>query len=201
MRLPVLYLLLCIACSGATKPAGHDCVNAQRWQRASIAKHRLHEVGVVVKRIKANRARYEAVAEQTGVPWHVIAALHNMESSGSFKRHLHEGSPLTGRTEDVPKGLPKEGSPPFTWEFSAKDALFYDRMHLKNWKQIGPALSATEGYNGWGYAHYHPTTPSPYNWAATSEERPGKYVADGKWSSTARSAQIGVAAIWKALGF
>ena len=199
MRIVALLLLLCLPCFAAKKPAGHDLVNAQRWASASIPKHRLHEVQVITSRIKANRARYEAVSKQCGVPWHIIASLHNMEASGNFTKHLHEGSSLKWRTKWIPKGRPTTGSPPFTWEYSANDAMVYDRMDQKNWKQTGPALSACEGYNGWGYAAFHSSTPSPYLWAGTTVERAGKYVADGKWSSTARSGQIGVAALWKLL--
>jgi lysozyme family protein len=57
------------------------------------------------------------------VPWELIAALHEREAGGSFKGHLHNGDPLTGRTYHVPAGRPAKGSPPFTWEASAIDAL------------------------------------------------------------------------------
>lgn len=190
---------LCLCGVGLAYTPEHDAKNAARWRNALIQKHREHELRVIVARIKRNQNYYIAVSRKTNVPPHVIAALHNMESSGSFRHHLHEGSPLTGRTRWVPKGRPTHGNPPFTWEESAIDALLYDRMDRKNWRQIGPALSAAEGYNGWGYARYRKQTPSPYLWAGTTIERPGKYVADGKWSPTARSKQLGVAALWKQL--
>lgn len=193
----VIALLVSI---GSAQPAGHDALNAERWKSATVAKHRQHEVQVIATRIQRNLARYELVCKSTGVPPHVIAALHNMEASGDFTKHLHEGSSLRSRTRYVPKGRPVHGEPPFTWTFSAIDALLYDKMHLKNWREIGPTLSACEGYNGWGYAKFHRATPTPYLYAATSLERPGKYVSDGKWSPTARSAQIGVVALWKTLG-
>jgi lysozyme family protein len=198
MKILVCIFLTIAPCFAASKPAGHDSINARRWEMATIPAHRRHEAQVIVDRINRNQARYEAVAAKTGVPWGVIAALHNMEASGDFAKHLHEGSSLKYRTKDVPKGRPlPPAQPPFTWEFSAIDALVYDRMGAKNWNDIGPALSAAEGYNGWGYAMYHPSTPSPYLWAGTTAERPGKYVADGKWSPTARSGQTGVATLWK----
>jgi len=204
LTIPLLWVgcaVFCFLCvlAGA-QPSNHDSVNAARFASAEVPKHRLHEVQVITQRIEKNRARYEGVSKSTGVPWYVIASLHNMEAGGDFTKHLHEGSTLKWRTRDVPKGRPKPpAQPPFSWEFSATDALLYDKMHLKNWKDTGASLSACEGYNGWGYAKYHPATPSPYLWAGTTVERPGKYVADGKWSSTARSGQIGVAAIWKLL--
>lgn len=177
----------------------HDALNAQRFGTAVPATAKVAQINTIADRIQRNWSRYETVSRQTSVPAHVIAGLHNMESGGSFRHHLHEGSSLSARTRYVPIGRPKTGNPPFTWEYSAQDALNYDRMGQKNWKDIGAALSACEGYNGWGYYKYHKETPTPYLWAASSVERPGKYVADGKWSSTARSQQIGIAVIWKEL--
>ena len=51
----------------------------------------------VVDRIATNRTRYEAVGAEVGVPWQFIAIVHNMEASGRFDRHLHNGDPLTRR--------------------------------------------------------------------------------------------------------
>jgi lysozyme family protein len=194
-----LAFSLIVASTCIAQPAGHAALNAARYQNATIPKHRVHEVQVIVARIERNRARYEAVSQSTGVPAHVIASLHNMEAGGSFLLHLHEGSSLKWRTKYVPKGRPLNGTPPFSWEYSAKDALFYDRMHLKQWSDLGASLNACEDYNGSGYRRYHPETPTPYLYAATSVERPGKYVSDGKWSPTARSKQVGIAAIWKVM--
>lgn len=192
-----LFILLCSAAICFAQPANHNAINAERWESASIPKHRVHEVQVIINRIEKNMNRYKAVSRESDVPPHVIASLHNMESGGSFEHHLHEGSSLKWRTKYVPKGRPKTGNPPFSWEYSAIDALLYDNMDKKNWSDVGSALSSAERYNGDGYRKYHPETPSPYLWAGTSVERAGKYVADGAWSPTARSKQIGVAAIWK----
>ena len=53
-----------------------------------------------------------------------------------------------------------------------------------------------ERYNGTGHLRFHPDVPTPYLWAAIDTvETPGKYIADGKWSATAKSSQIGIAAI------
>ena len=195
-------LIVGCPCAEAMTPA-HDQTQVKRWQSASIPQHKRHAVAVVAKRILDNRQRYEAVSRRTGVPWFTLAGLHNMEASGSFAKHLHEGSPLSSRTRWVPKGRPKTGSPPFTWEYSAEDAMNYDRMSAKNWSRLGPALSACEGYNGWGFAKYHPTVASAYLWSGMTGKygvgKPGKYISDGRWSSTAISAQIGIAAVWKQL--
>ena len=192
-----LLLLLAVLSSSAFS----QTLQLDRWKRASVPPHREKAVDAIVDRIMANRGRYVAVEKKTGVPFWVIAALHNMEASGSFAKHLHEGSPLTARTRWVPIGRPKTGKPPFTWEESAVDALAYDKMGSKLWSSLDAALYACEAYNGTGYLKYHKDVPTPYLWAGTTIERPGKYVSDGKWSSTARSAQTGVATIWKRLQY
>lgn len=153
----------------------------------------------VTTRIKVYRERYERVSLQADVPWKVIACLHNMESGGSFRKHLHEGSPLSARTRWVPKGRPKTGNPPFGWEESARDALSYDNMPSKDWSDLGAKLQAMELYNGAGYQRYHKDVPSPYLWSGTTIYTRGKYVADGKWDQSAVSLQVGCAAILKHL--
>lgn len=195
----ILVTLSLAALSLLTPAHGQSALQLQRWDAAMVSPRRAHEVTRICQRIETARSRYQAVQRETSVPWHVIAGLHNMEASGSFKCHLHEGSPLTARTRYIPKGRPKTGTPPFTWEESATDALRYDHMDSVAWSDLAAALYACERYNGTGYLRHHPETPTPYLWAGTSIERSGKYVADGVWSSTARSSQIGIAAIWKEL--
>lgn len=181
-----------------TLTCGQD-LQVTRWRAAEIQPRYWHEAQTIAIRILTNRARYESVATPSHVPFYVIAGLHNMESGGSFQCHLHEGSPLTGRTRYEPKGRPVTGKPPFTWEFSALDALQYDHMGSVNWTSLHCALYACEAYNGTGYLRFHPSTPTPYLWAGTTVARPGKYVADGQWCPTAISSQIGIVPIWKAL--
>ncbi len=176
---------------------GGQTLQEKRWSAAQIRAERIKSVDTVIDRIMVNKARYEAVDLKTGVPWYIIAVLHNMEASGSFARHLHEGSPLTARTRYVPIGRPKTGNPPFTWEYSAIDALVYDNMGTIKWALLDATLYACERYNGTGYLRYHPTVPTPYLWSYTTIYNRGKYVSDGKWSSTAISEQVGCGAIWK----
>ena len=191
-----MRILATLICLSSLASAG---LQTDRWKAAKVRPERVHEAQRIANRILASKARYDAAAAKSGVPWHVIAGLHNMESGGSFRHHLHEGSPLTGRTRWIPKGRPFTGSPPFTWEESAIDALRYDRMNLVDWCSLESTLYACERYNGTGYLRYHPETPTPYLWAGTTLERPGRYVSDGVWSPTARSKQTGIAAIWKVL--
>jgi lysozyme family protein len=155
-------------------------------------------VNKVRDKIVANRLRYELVETTTNVPWYVIAAIHSLEGSLNFKTHLHNGDPLTGKTFHVPKGRPP-GTPPFTWEASAADALEFDNMKsVKKWI-LAVILFKLEGFNGFGYRTRHPDVLTPYLWSFTNHYQKGKFVADGKFDPTAVSQQVGVAAILKAL--
>jgi lysozyme family protein len=154
----------------------------------------------------ANQKRYEAVSKVTTVPWQVIAVIHRMEGGGNFGTHLHNGDSLKARTVQVPAGRPKTGTPPFTWEVSAIDALGYDGLSgQKDWSPA-KTLHFLEGYNGWGYRTGAgqvtvPARRSPYLWANTNQYVSGKYVADGVFDPKAVSDQIGAAALLKVLKY
>jgi lysozyme family protein len=169
----------------------------ERWDSAEIRSIDVVRLDKAAALYEREKARYLAIEKPTGVPSAVVFVLHGRESTWDFSRHLHEGSPLTGRTKNVPKGRPKTGTPPFTFEESALDALQYDGMGGKNWLSLGDGLQAIEAFNGLGYQKYHPDVPSPYLWAGTGLYTSGKYVADGKWSASAVDKQLGAAAILK----
>lgn len=174
------------------------------WQRATVLESAKAELGQTVARIEAHKDRYQAVEAKTGVPWQLIAALHNMECSLRFDQHLHNGDSLAHRTVNDPPGRPASDGP-WTWEESAFDALDFEKQH--NWKNLPDGwtlpltLCKAEAFNGWGYRKYHANVPSPYVWGGTSEYTSGKYVADGKWDENAVSRQIGVASTLKLLGY
>lgn len=149
--------------------------------------------------IEENRNRYAAVGDPLGIPWYFIGVVHNMEASQNFKRHLHNGDPLTARTVQVPAGRPKTGNPPFTWEESATDSLQLKNLHKWADWTIPGTLYKLEEYNGWGYRKFHADVLTPYLWSFTNHYKSGKYVADGKWSQTAVSQQCGGAALLRRL--
>ncbi|MBW1991709.1 MAG: hypothetical protein JRI59_06270 [Deltaproteobacteria bacterium] len=160
-----------------------------------IDEARLAEVEEILEKIAQHRRRYLQVAEPLSLPWHFVALVHHMEASLDFSRHLHNGDPLTARTVRHPAGRPKTGHPPFTWEESAADALRCRRLTTwKDWSLPG-TLYKLEEYNGWGYRLYHPHVLSPYLWSGSNHYRRGKYTADGVWSETAVSRQIGAAVL------
>lgn len=149
------------------------------------------DVEAIVDSLVAHQGRYASVGTPLGIPWHFVAVTHNMESTRNFTRHLHNGDPLTARTRQVPKNRPAAGSPPFTWEESAADALTL--KGLQNWTDwtVAGTLYKLEIYNGVGYRLYHPHVKTPYLWSFSNHYSSGKYVADGTWSETAKSAQCG----------
>jgi lysozyme family protein len=153
------------------------------------------EVEKTVSGLLANQSRYQSVSAQTGIPWFFIAAVHNMEASQNFNRHLHNGDPLSARTVHVPAGRPKQGKPPFTWEQSAADALAMRSIGARTDWSLAGTLYQLEGYNGWGYRLYHQHVLSPYLWCYSNHYKSGKYVADGTWSDSALSRQCGAAVI------
>jgi len=165
------------------------------FNQCVVDANRAATVLALVNKLIANRARYEAVSRLNGVPWHFIAVTHNMESSQNFQRHLHNGDPSTARTVQVPAGRPKTGSPPFTWEVSAADALGMKRLTGETDWSLAGTLYQLEAYNGWGYRKHHPHVLSPYLWGFSNHYVSGKYVKDGVWSDTAKSQQCGAAVL------
>lgn len=156
-------------------------------------------VEATVARLMAGKARYASVEGMLGVPWAFVAVIHSMESGVDFKRHLHNGDPLSARTKNVPAGRPKGGRPPFTWEASAADALTLKRLGKETDWSLAGTLYQLERYNGWGYRLYHPHVRSPYLWSYSSHYQSGKYVADGRWSESAVSRQCGAAVLLRRL--
>lgn len=169
------------------------------FNTCELRPERAAEIETVMQRVLAQRARYAAAEAASGVPWYFIAVTHQMESSGRFDRHLHNGDPLSARTRQVPAGRPRSGSPPFTWEASAADALAMHGLSAATDWSLASLLYEMERYNGFGYRRFHPEVLSPYLWSYSQHYTSGKYVADGRWSATARSAQCGGATLLRRL--
>jgi lysozyme family protein len=139
-------------------------------------------------------SQYTAIGRQAGVPWFVIAIIHNLESNGDFSTHLHNGDPLTGRTVRVPAGRPV--APPtgpggtYTWVESAIDALQGKVAGGTDWTIPGIAY-VLERYNGFGYRLRYPHVKSPYLWSYSNIYTRGKFISDGRFSDDAVSQQCG----------
>jgi len=126
----------------------------------------------------------------------VIGLIHGMECDFSFNQHLHNGDSLKHRTVNEPAGRPVKDEPPFTWEYSALDALTYDKfIGWTDWSIAGICYKL-EGYNGWGYRGRH--IRSPYLWSYSNNYTRGKFTGDGHWDPDAVSKQVGaITALWK----
>lgn len=159
------------------------------WLEVECTPDRRGDIDAIVDFAYANRRRYSVFGE---VPWPLVAALHNMECSQRFDRHLHNGDPISHKTVNVPKDRPP-GNGPWPWEVSARDALKIDGLlYWADWSVAG-CLYKAEAYNGWGYRGHG--IRSPYLWGGSNKQETGKYIRDGVWSSTAITKQIGVATI------
>ena len=167
------------------------------WQELLVRNSKLSSVKSIVKKIEKTKERYAVIEAATDVPWYVVGAIHSMESSLNFNTHLHNGDSLKARTKNVPKGRPKKGKPPFSWEESAIDAIIYDGLDQVPAWNIERICFYLERYNGWGYRKFHPEVKSPYLWSFSNHYTKGKYVADGKWSSEAVSKQCGAIVLIK----
>jgi lysozyme family protein len=156
------------------------------------------EVESLATKIESNKPRYAKVGG-TKIPWYFIGVIHNMESSLNFTKHLHNGDPLTKRTVQVPAGRPATGSPPFTWEASAADALGMKKLFEWTDWTIPGLLYKLEQYNGFSYRLTHPHVKSPYLWSYSNHYTRGKFIADHVFSETAVSKQCGGAVLLRRL--
>lgn len=163
--------------------------NLRRWQEAKPTRKTISDS--VAKALVAAKKRYQAVEAVTGVPWAVIAVIHERESSQNWGRSLAQGDPWNKVSVHVPAGR----GPFESWEAAAIDALLECHPYLgkrKDWSLAG-VLIALEMYNGLGYAAKG--VPSPYLWAGTNQYVAGKYVADGKYDPGHVDQQLGCVAM------
>src|SRR5689334_20433423 len=137
----------------------------QRFDAAKVSPARQEIVAQSVRKMLGNRARYERITKSMTMPWYFLAIIHGLEADFRFDAHLHNGDPLTGRTVHAPAGRPARGTPPFSWEESAVDAIALNRYDKWNDWSVAGMLVAWERYNGLGYRPHG--IHSPYVWACT----------------------------------
>lgn len=164
---------------------------------AAMKVTRLSASKAAAAEIAKGKDRYLVVEKLTGVPWWFIGMLHLRESDCDFHTHLHNGDSLRARTRNVPAGRPKTGSPPFTFEFSAIDALECEGFTKQTDWSIERVAYDSEKYNGFGYRGHG--VPSAYLWAGTNQYTRGKYVSDGVWNGNVVDTQLGCMAVLKCL--
>lgn len=166
--------------------------NLRRWQACRVTR----AYPAIVRKIMANKGRYQQVEALTGVPWVVVAAIHVREADMNFNTQLAQGDPLSRPSTHVPRGQgPYTG--PNAWVNAAVRAL--KDTGGPSWGDWTPGgwTTFTEKYNGPGYSRMG--RPSPYVWAGTNQYSSGKYTSDGHYSPSAVDTQPGCAALIKQL--
>ena len=168
------------------------------FQALTIRSEHQGKVDWHVAQLLKHQSRYQPVSPQVnGVPWALVGVIHAMECGFNFTGHLHNGDPLTSRTKHVPAGRPQTGTPPFSWEESAIDALTQEGFNTVTDWSIPHMLYLLEKYNGFGYRHQGLQTP--YLWSFSNLYQKGKYTVDGRFDPEAVSKQCGAAVMLKAL--
>lgn len=145
------------------------------------------------KQIASGKDRYNAISQIVRVPWFVLGITHCREAGmpPQWNACLQNGEKIIG-TGRKTKLVPINQGPFPTFEDSVKAAVKTDDLDQINFEDgFGPEHCAFfwEAFNGWGYRAHG--IPSPYDWAGTSVQKPGKYTADGKYDSSVMDTQIG----------
>lgn len=174
-------------------PAALKAANAHRWANARPARDLIpiarHLIGLTA------RTRYQVVSTKTGVPWPVIAVIHQRECSQDWNGSLAQGDPWNRVSVHVPAGR----GPFRSWEDAAVDALVNCAPYAarnRDWS-IGGTLAKLEEYNGLGYATRG--RPSPYIWSGTDQYKSGKYIRDGVYDPDVVDSQPGCAGLLMAM--
>lgn len=164
------------------------------FRTASVRPQWRSSVAWYTSRLKdpENQARYKKVAEATCIPWFAIGIIHGMEASFNFRKHLHNGDSLKGKTTRYPPNRPEVWSPPNDWETSAIDALRFDKFENEEDWSLARTLYRWEAYNGFR-SRVLQKINTPYLWSFSNHYSKGKYVADGVWDGNAVSKQCGAA--------
>jgi lysozyme family protein len=163
--------------------------NAARWGRAKLTQGPAFTS--VAKKLVANKSIYRELSALTGVPWFVIAVIHQREASGSFGANIANGQAWMKKTTIVPIGR----GPFKSFKEAALDALINCAPYASKWKDWTPGgtLALLEQYNGLGY--YTRGVPSPYIWSGTDQYKSGKYIRDHVYDPNTVDAQLGCAGL------
>ena len=110
------------------------------------------------------------------VPWAMVGVIHGVNAASTLLAIFTTADTLTNRTKHVPAGQPQTGTPPYSWENSAMDALTREGLNTVTDWSIPNMLYLLEKYNGFGYRRMG--RPTPYLWSFSKLYEKGKYVAD-----------------------
>lgn len=173
--------------------AGLKAKNEARWASATPTRNFI----AVAKSLVAAPAKAQYVATQnyTGVPWFIIAVIHERESEQRWTASLAQGDPWNAVSVHEPRGR----GPFHSWIAAAIDALINCSPYAANNKDwsIGGTLTLLEEYNGLGYAGKG--LPSPYVWSGTDQYASGKFIADHVFRADVVDVQLGCAGLLMAM--
>lgn len=147
------------------------------YRTASITKQAM--VDAAVKLIERGRATYKVIADNTGVPWYIIGAIHYREASCNFGRSIKDGHRITTNE----------------WMHDAIHTIngFYWRKPDNDEVTVADEAEFCERWNGIGYRRMG--VPSPYLWSGTQHYKGGKYSSDGHYDRDLMDEQAGCMAI------
>ena len=165
--------------------------NSARWSKAKIKPASADMFNRVARRLYLQKTRYQNITKSTGVPWWVIAVIHEREAGGDWTKSISQGDPWNRVSIHVPVGR----GPFASFEAAAFDALANCAPHAAAWKDwsAGGTMTLLEQYNGLGYANKG--IPSPYIWAGTDQYVKGKYISDGIFDPNRVDQQLGCAGL------
>jgi lysozyme family protein len=167
--------------------------NANRWQSATPTRNFVSVANSLVA--DAAKAQYVTVQNYTGVPWFVIAVIHEREAAQRWDASIAQGDPWNAVSTHTPTGR----GPFQSWMAAALDSLINCHPYAasnKDWS-VGGTLTLLEQYNGLGYAAKD--LPSPYIWSGTDQYKSGKFVADHVFRADVIDVQLGCAGLLMAM--
>lgn len=135
-----------------------------------------------------NRAHYDPVTAAIGVPVVFIAPSFEREGASDFTKNPAQGWPLHSTSRIIPHNGPFP-----TWYAAAIAAYKIDGLQAVgagNWTWEHVCYYG-EALNGWGYRDQH-HMHTPYLWAGSNIQVPGKYVEDGKFDASHMDTQLGM---------
>ncbi|RXT48938.1 peptidoglycan-binding protein [Bradyrhizobium betae] len=170
----------------------------RNWSNMKIRPSHADEANHAANTAIKSKDIYKQIEDKTDVPWWFVAILHSREASFNFNKYLGNGQPLNRMTTIVPKG-----HGPFTsFAEGAVDALRHEGfIGARDWG-VARTMFRLEQYNGFGYRGRG--INSPYLWSGSNiygppEQRGGKFVGDGDFSSGEVDKQLGAATILRAM--
>src|SRR6266571_3989765 len=92
-----------------------------RWSSCVVQPDKEEAFAIVARRLAAPQFKlaYQQVEADTGVPWFVVAVIHEREASQRWDRSIAQGDPWNAVSRHVPKGR----GPFRSFQEAARDAL------------------------------------------------------------------------------